>query len=187
MRLYLPMDNETGGLHEDVCLLSTYIEVVDEQFNVVDSLELYVKPNNGVYNVEAGGLKVNKIDLVKHDETAITYSEAGQKLFQFLKKNSKDGAIKLIPIGKNVMFDVSGLQKHLLGKKTMDKFVSYRVIDITCLAMSLQIKGKLPPDLGLSLGSLVEYFNIVIPGNAHEAKYDTQATMLVYKKLLDMI
>lgn len=183
------MDNETGGLHEDVCLLSTYLEVVDEQFKVVDSLELYVKPNNGVYQVEAGGLEVNKINLVEHDKIAITYSEAGQKLFQFLKKNSKDGEIKLIPVGKNVQFDVSGLQKHLLGKKTMDKFVSYRLIDITGLAMGLQIKGKLPPDLGLSLFSLAEYFGVynLVQGNAHEAKYDTQVTMLVYKKLLDLL
>lgn len=189
MRLYLPMDNETGGLADNVSLLSTYLEVVDEQFNVLDSLELYVKPNDGVYLCEAGGLKVNKIDLVKHDEIAITYSEAGQKLFKFLQKNSQDGKIKLIPVGKNVQFDVNGLQKHLLGKKTMDKFVSYRIIDITGLAMALQIKGKLPPDLGLSLGHLAEYFGVynLVTGQAHEAKYDTQVTMLVYKKLLDML
>lgn len=187
MRLYLPMDNETGGLAPNVSLLSTYLEVVDENFNVLDSLELYVKPNDGVYLVEAGGLEVNKINLVDHDKVAISYSEAGQKLFRFLQKNSKDGEIKLIPVGKNVGGDVSWLQQHLLSKKNMDKFVSYRIIDITGLAMSLQIKGKLPFDLGLSLGSLVEFFNISIPGNQHEAKYDTKATMLVYSKLLDLI
>lgn len=187
MRLYLPMDNETGGLAEDVSLLSTYLEVVDEKFNVVDSLELYVKPNDGVYRVEAEGLDVNKINLIQHDKVAITYSEAGQLLRNFLVKNSQDGKIKLIPVGKNVQFDVNGLQKHLLGKKTMDKYVSYRLIDITGIAMGLQIKGKLPPDLGLSLGSLVQYFGIVLAGNAHEAKYDTQVTMLVWKKLLDLL
>lgn len=188
-RLYLPLDNETGGLHEDVCLLSTYLEVVDESFNVIDSLELYVKPNNGVYSVEAGGLDVNKINLIEHDKVAITYSEAGQKLFHFLKKNSQDGKIKLIPVGKNVMFDISGLQKHLLSKTNMEKFVSYRVIDITGLAMGLQIVGKLPADMSLSLGSLAKHFSVYdqISGNAHEAKYDTQITMLVYKKLLDML
>ena len=29
MRLYLPVDNETGGLGDDVGLLSTHLEVVD--------------------------------------------------------------------------------------------------------------------------------------------------------------
>ena len=187
MRLYLPMDNETGGLHEDVSLLSSYLEVVDEKCNIIDSLELYVKPNDGLYKVEAGGLAVNKIDLVKHDQTAITYSAAGQQLFRFLQKNSKDGEIKLIPVGKNVAGDVRWLQQHLLGKKTMDKFVSYRVLDITGIAMALQIKGKLPPDIGLSLGSLVEHFQIVIPGVVHEAKYDTKATILIWQKLLELM
>lgn len=189
MTLYLPMDNETGGLADNVSLLSTYLEVVDEQFNVIDSLELYVKPNDGVYLVEAGGLDINKIDLVRHDKIAITYSEAGQKLFHFLKKNSKDGEIKLIPVGKNVQFDVSGLQKHLLGKKTMDKFVSYRLLDITAIALGLQIKGKLPADLSLSLFSLGEYFCVLnqVAGNAHEAKYDTKLTMLVFKQLLELM
>jgi DNA polymerase III alpha subunit (gram-positive type) len=188
MNLYLPMDNETGGLPDEVSLLSTYLEVVDDKFNVIDSLELYVKPNDGIYKVEAEGLFINKINLVEHDKIAITYSEAGQKLFQFLKKNSRDGEIKLIPVGKNVQFDVGGLQRNLLGKKTMDRFVSYRLLDITAIALGLQIKGKLPP-MSLSLGSLAKYFNVYnqISGQAHEAKYDTKVTMLVFAKLLEMM
>ncbi len=186
-KLFLPMDNETGGLADGVSLLTSYLEVVDHKLNVIDSLELYVKPNDGVYTVEAGGLEVNKINLVEHDKVAITYSEAGQKLFRFLQKNSQDGKIKLIPVGKQVHGDVRWLQEHLLGKKTMDKFVSYRTVDITGIAMTLQLKGKLPPDLGLSLGHLVEYFGIVVPGVTHEAKYDTKATMLVWQKLMDLI
>lgn len=185
--LFLPMDNETGGLSKGVSLLSTYLEVVNMKLEVIDTLSMFVKPNDGVYHVEAGGLEINKINLVNHDKVSITYSEAGQKLFRFLQKNSNDGAIKLIPVGKQVHGDVAWLQEHLLGKKTMDKFVSYRTVDITGIAMSLLIKGKLPPDLGLSLGSLVEYFKIVIPGEVHEAKYDTQATMAVWMKLMEMM
>jgi DNA polymerase III alpha subunit (gram-positive type) len=188
MKLYLPMDNETGGVVDGVSLLSTYLEVVDEKFNVIDSLELFVKPNNGIYKVTGESLDVNKINLVEHEKTAITYSEAGQKLFHFLKKNSDDGKIKLIPVGKNVQFDVRGLQEHLLGKGTMNKFVSYRLLDITAIAMALQIKGKIPEDQSLSLSALIEYFGITnIEGNIHEAKYDTKATMLVFKELLDLV
>lgn len=187
MRLYLAMDNETGGLADNISLLSSYLEVFDDDFNSIDSLELYVKPNDGVYLVQAEGMSINKIDLIEHDKIAITYSEAGQKLFKFLQKNSNDGEIKLIPVGKQVHGDVRWLQQHLLGKKTMDKFVSYRQIDITGLAMGLQIKGKLPSDLSLSLSSLVKYFGVEIPGNAHEAKYDTQATILVWVELLNLL
>lgn len=187
--LYVALDNETGGLADSVSLLSTYLEVFDDKLNTVDSLELYTKPNDGVYLVEAGGLEINKINLVEHDKTAITYSDAGQKLFNFLKKNSQDGKIKLIPLGKNVQFDIGGLQKHLLQKKNMDKFVSYRQLDITAIALGLQIKGKLPKDLSLSLSSLAEYFQVhkLISGAAHEAKYDTKMTVLVFKQLLEML
>lgn len=185
--LFLPMDNETGGLADEVSLLSTYLEVQDDNLNVIDSLSLFVKPNNGLYVVEAGGLAVNKIDIVEHDKTALPYSQAGQLLFRFLQKNSNDGKNRLIPVGKNVHFDVGGIQRALLNKNNWDKFVSYRMIDITGVALTLQLKGKLPKGLGLGLGSLIEYFGISIPGNQHEAKYDVQAQMLVYKRLLDLI
>lgn len=186
MQLFLPMDNETGGLSKGVSLLSTYLEVVDIKLKVIDSLDMLVRPNDGVYTVEAEGLEVNGIDLIQHDKVALSYSEAGQRLFKFLQKNSQDGAIKLIPVGKQVHGDVTWLQEHLLGKKTMDKFVSYRTIDITGIALTLQIKGKIPM-ISLSLGSLVEYFGIRVPGKAHEAKYDTKATMLVWQKLMDLM
>lgn len=188
MNLYLPMDNETGGIDDETSLLSTYLEVVNDKLEVLDSLELYVKPNNGLYVVEAGGMAVNKINLIEHDKIALSYSDAGQKLFNFLKKNSQDGKIKLIPVGKNVQFDVGGLQRHLLSKKHMDKFVSYRQLDITAIALGLQIKGKLPSELGLSLFSLAEFFNITgVAGAAHEAKYDVKVTMLVFQKLLELM
>lgn len=187
--LYLPMDNETGGLADNASLLSTYLEVVDDQFNIVDSLELYVKPNDGVYMCQASGLDINKINLVEHDKVAITYSEAGQELFRFLKKNSYDGKVKLIPVGKNVQYDVLGLQKHLLSKPNMNKFVSYRLLDVTTMALALQIKGKLPYDMGLSLSTLAEHFNVLssAEGQLHEAKYDTKLTMAVFVKLLELM
>lgn len=189
MNLYLSMDNETGGLDEKVCLLSTYLEVVDDTLQVIDSLELYVKPNDGVYTVEAEGLAINKIDLVEHDKIAITYSAAGQLLFNFLKKNSQDGKIRLIPLGKNVHSDVLGLQKTLLQKKNMDKFVSYRHLDITGIALSLQILGKLPAGMSLSLGSLAEHFGVhdLLQGSLHEAKYDAKVQILVFQKLLELM
>jgi DNA polymerase III alpha subunit (gram-positive type) len=55
--------------------------------------------------------------------------------------------------------------------------------------MGLQIAGKIPADMGLSLGSLAKHFDVynLVQGNAHEAKYDTQVTMLVFRKLLEML
>jgi hypothetical protein len=184
--LYLALDTETGGLAENVSLLSAYLQVLDKSFNVLDELELYAKPNDGVYLVEAGGLSVNKIDLINHDKVAVTYSEAGQKLYKFLQKNSNDGKLKLIPLGKNVHFDIQGLYKHLVNKKNAEKFVSYRNIDITTFARCLQIQGKIPANMSLSLFSLADLLNVTnsVLGNPHEAKYDTLITVAVFKGLL---
>lgn len=186
--LYLAMDNETGGLDDKTSLLSTYLEIIDDDFNIIDSLYLFVRPNDGLYVVEAGGLEVNKINIVEHDKIAISYSEAGQKLFKFLQKNSSDGKNRVIPLGKQITFDVDGVVRHLLGIKTWGKFVSHRMIDITGLAMSLQIKGRIPAGMSLSLTSLAEHFQITgIVGNPHEAKYDVEVTKAVYRKMLDML
>lgn len=186
---YMPFDTETGGIPKGVSLLSLYLEVLDEKLNKLDSLYMFTKPNDGIYHVEAGGLEVNKINLVEHDKVAITYSEAGQKLFNFVNKNSDGGKTRLIPIGKQIHFDVDKVTENLLGKKTWDRFVSYRMIDVTGIAMAMQIKGKLPPTLGLSLFSLAEYFNVyaTVVGNLHEADYDTKVTVAVFKELMALM
>ena len=187
MELFLAFDTETGGLGDDVSLLSCYMDVIDEQFNVIDSLYLFTKPNDEVYKVTAGGLAVNKINLVEHDKVAESYSSAGQKLVAFLKKNSQNGKIKLIPLGKNVYFDVEKVTDNILGKKTWNLFCSYRVIDITTLARCLQIAGKIPAGMGLSLETLREFLNVNIPGDAHTADFDTKVTVLVFKELLNLV
>lgn len=187
--LFLPLDCESGGLSENVSLLSTYLEVVDSNWNVVDSLNLLTKPNDGVYLVEAGGLEVNKINLIEHDKLASCYSDAGQQLFRFLNKNSDQGKIKLIPLGKNVAGDIAWVNKHLLNKKNWERFCSYRTMDISPFARALQIQGKIPPDIGLSLFSLGDWlktknFMPAIDGNPHEARYDTKLTVAVFRGLL---
>lgn len=188
--LFLAMDNETGGLADNVSLLSTYLEVIDSNWNVIDSLELFVKPNDEVYLVQAEGMEINKINLIEHNKIAKTYSDAGQDLFRFLNKNSNQGKIKLIPLGKNVAFDVNGVTKHLLQKKTWERFVSYRHMDITPFARALQLQGKIPEGMSLSLESLHDFLNglgkipAVPEGQLHEAKYDTKITVLVFRGLL---
>ena len=186
--LYLALDTETGGLGDKVSLLSLYVQILDKNFNKLDEIELFTKPNDGIYMVEAGGLAINKINLIEHDKVALTYSDAGQKLYKFLQKNSRNGELKLIPLGKNVHFDMEGVYRTLVQKKSVDKFVSYRAIDITTLARCLQIQGKIPAGMSLSLGSLYDYLKLTgtVIGNAHEAKFDTEVTVAVFKELLKL-
>ena len=85
---YLVLDTETGGIGPDVSLLTVYLGVLDENLNLLDELELFLKPNDGIYKTTAEALGINKINLVEHEKKAVTYREGGTLLFQFLQKNS---------------------------------------------------------------------------------------------------
>ena len=184
--IYLALDSETGGLDESTSLLTVYFSVLDHKLNEIDSLYLFLKENNGTYIVEAGGLSVNKIDLIQHDKIAIPYSKGGAQLRDFLKKHSQDGSEKLIPIGHNVHFDIQGVQRKLLSRGNWEQYVSYRIFDTQVYARGCQMRGALTMDTSISLDNLVKRFNVKVPGSAHEAKYDTLATVEVAKALLKL-
>ena len=179
--LYLPFDTETGGLTKDSSLLSVHLAVCDKHFNPIDELELFTKPNDGQYNVSAEALGVNRINLIMHDKVALTYSAAGQELRNFLWKYSENGKVKLVPMGKNIGFDVIKVTDNLLGMKTWNQFVSYRLYDLTGLVIYLKRKGKLAEDAPDSLSKLAEYFGIT--AEWHTARGDNLAGIEVLKKL----
>jgi len=187
MNKFIAFDNETGGINPSTSLLTVYFAILDTNLNKVDELELTLKPNNSEpYVVEAGGLEVNKIDLIEHDKVAITYSEGGRQLVNFLKKHYVSGE-HIIPLGHNVHFDILGINNHLLGAKTWNQYVSYRIQDTQVIARFMQKRGYIPLDTPISLTSLGQHFNIHIPyGGAHESKYDTLLTIEVYKALLKL-
>jgi hypothetical protein len=183
--LYLPFDTETGGLTKDSSLLSVHFAVCDSDFNIIDELELFTKPNDGQYNVAAQALEVNGISLIEHDKVAKTYSEAGQELRNFLWKYSVNGKFKLVPVGKNIGFDVIKVTDNLLGMKTWNQFVSYRLYDITGLVMFLKRIGKLSQDAPDSLSGIAQYFGI--EAEWHTARGDNLAGIEVVKKLEQLV
>jgi hypothetical protein len=182
VRRYLAVDNETGGF-EGTSLLTSYLAVLDSDMNILGELDLAVRPDNGIYCVEAGGLAVNKINLIEHDKIALSYSEAGKRLREFLLAWSLGGEIKLIPFGHNVTFDVIGL-RVLLSRANLEQYTSYRKFDTAVIAQFLKFCGKIPEDVSGSLGSLATYFNIdADPATLHTAKGDVIRTIAVAKAM----
>lgn len=184
---YLAFDLESGGIPDGCSTLTAYFKAMDSQMNPLGELHLLVKPNDGVYTVTAEALEVNGIDLIKHDLKAITYSEAGSKLRNFLVNMSDNGKIKLIPFGKNVNGDIKWINESILGAKTWNMYVAYRIWEVTTLALAAQRLGRMPADMSISLGALVEYFGIQIDGVLHNEEYDTNATIAVSEALLKLI
>jgi oligoribonuclease (3'-5' exoribonuclease) len=190
-QVFCVMDCETGGFDENkVDLLTVYIAITDEDFRIIEELDLKLKPNDGRLPVaEAQALEVNKIDLVKHlaDPTTITYAEGKEKLIALFKKHLKKKGrySNIVLLGQNVGFDQRFVWKHLIDFATWESFVSYNVEDTKTACLFLKRCGWLPKEVG-TLGSLVDFFNIP-KRTAHEAKGDVHMTIDVYKAMIQMM
>lgn len=185
----LAMDTETGGIGIDKSMLEGYYEVINgETFEVIDSILLKVKPDDGIYRITGEALQVNHINLAEHDKVAVCYQIASMMLHDFLKKHSNDGQNRLIPLGHNVGMDVEFSYSYLFGhKKEWDKFVSYRVEDTATIAAFLKRKGIIPKTVSGSLGHLVKYFGIEVKEPLHTSRGDVKVTVELYKMMLSLI
>jgi len=181
---YIAYDIETGGLSLDRSMLSAYFAITDRNFNVLDSLELLLKPDkHQPYVIDPRALEVNKIDLISHDKIALTYSDASTKLYNLLQQHVK-GKNKLIPLGHNICSlqgDTAFILKYLLASQTWHQFVSSKYEDTLIIAQYLKSKGVLPQDLSLSLSSLASFYKISFK-NQHTASADTLCTLEVRKR-----
>ena len=184
---YIAFDCETGGIDDCTSLLETYFIVLDEDFNELGHLQLLTKPNDGNYIVTGQGLGVNKINITEHDKAAITYSQAGTVLRDFLIKHSENGKVKLTPMGHNIAFDVKNVNTNLLSKKNWDMYCSYGTLDSGSIARTLQIRKKIPRSVHIGLGSLMAHFGIKFEGEAHTGQADIRGTIALIKRMLEEI
>lgn len=196
MNKYIALDTETGGIGEETSLLTAYFSILDENLEQTDELYLELRPADGVYKVKGDAMKINGIDLVKHDESAISYKEGGTKLYDFLswRKPAKKeldtdkNAGKLIALGQNVKFDILKITNNLIHTDSWHQFVSYRTLDTAVIAGFLIDAGKLPPTINAGLASMAEYFGVGAQSEFdHDARHDTKLTIAVYKKLLEIV
>lgn len=189
---YLAGDSETGGLNSKSSdLLTLYLSIVDENFKVIEELDLKLKPDNDRLPLaDAEALKINGIDIHKHleDPTTITYAEAKDKIVtmikKYLKKSGRHSNIR--PLFYNANFDIGFIQEHILPFKEWDSLINYNIVDPKVVINFLKDCRWMPSELG-SLISAVKYFNIPMSGLAHTAKADTLATLEVYKKIIELM
>lgn len=188
---YLPFDCETGGLDPQTAdVLTLYIAVMDENFNIAEELDLKLKPDNGRLPIaESQALAVNKINLKNHleDPSTITYSEAKEKVVAMVKKylKKKGRYSNIRPLGQNVQFDIDFVQHYLIPKSEWNNMIHYAKIDTKTIVDFLKDCAWFPRDLG-TLGTVVDFLQLP-KGEAHNAKADTLMTVGVYKKILDIM
>jgi len=190
MNYFVAMDSETGGLNpKQADILTLFMSVVDEDFKIIEELDLKLKPNDRLPIADPGALAVNKIDINKHlaDPNTITYAEARTKILAFAKKYLKKRGrySNLIPLGQNVMFDLGFIWEHIIEKDSWENFFSYNIEDTKTASLFLKRCGWLPSDVG-TLKSLVDYFGIS-KREAHEARGDVLMTLDVYQKMIELM
>ena len=188
----LGIDIETTGLHESSDLLTLYMGVLDENFNIIQALDLRVKPDidregRSVYSVQAEAMGVNKIDLIAHDKVAITYSQAKPIVYEWLR-DMKYSYDYLTPFGNMVGQDIDKICECLISRGSWDNFVDRRVIELSSLGKTLQYLDKIPETQSLSLSKISKYFDMEVNDDLlHTAQYDVEVGAFVLKKYMELI
>jgi DNA polymerase III epsilon subunit-like protein len=182
-RKYIFIDTETGGLDTNHSLLTMYCGIFDENLNHTGELDLKLKPTSGLYKTSAKALEVNRINLEEHSKSAVTYEEGARQLTQFLDVVSKNGDIKLIPVGHNIAFDLKFIMHYMMDEKEFYKRVGKIAVDTTAIGLYLKCAGIIPMEVPNSLGDYARYFGIQTK-NLHDAKVDVILNAQVYKKMM---
>jgi oligoribonuclease (3'-5' exoribonuclease) len=180
---YLFYDCETGGTNAlKHSILTAYFVIYNQQWEKLDEIELFFKPDEGEIIAETKALEVTGINLAEHLENSKTKTckENKKILLEFLEKHKIKGKRRHFrPCGQNIVFDENFIMTQVVPEKEWRKLVHYRALDTLQILTFLQDINFLPSDLG-NLESQVEYFNVP-KGRAHDAKEDIRMTVDVYK------
>ena len=174
---YFLFDCETGGLDPSYSLLTLFGGVLDSNFNVIETIDLAIKPSSGKYIVHPMSMKTNKIDLVQHDAMAVAEKEAAGKLRSFLCRHTHAG--RLIPAGHNVRLDLNFAEVLL---PQFEQYVLHRAHDTASIASLAQNLGILSEGCSLSLPKICEELGIDSTG-LHNAQIDFELTRQVMIQL----
>ena len=177
------IDTETGGLNPDKHSLLSLAMVIWEDMEIIDSQEILI--NDGILSVTQEALSVNKINIEKHKQLAISPSQAMEGIFSFISKHFPLHR-KITLAGHNVHFDVHFLRVFFSrNNKDFGKFFSHRIIDTSSILYYLYLAGHLKQK-AISSDEAFDLFEIQVNGR-HTALGDAIATAELFTKLLYLI
>lgn len=181
---YFLFDTETGGVRKEMSLLTLYGYILDESLNVLDTIDLKIKPDDGIYRLNAAGLEMNRINIVEHDKVAKSVSEVRTLFKNYICGWSLNQ--KLTPIGHNVRFDVKFAKTHLL--EDWDRYFDRRHIDTASVGKFLALTGFVPKLNTYSLSEMALAMMIdVDESKRHEANYDADLTLKVLRNMTNLV
>lgn len=181
-------DSETGGLNPKENSLLTLALMVVKNKEVVAQKEWKIK--HDTYNVSAGALEVNGIDLVNHGKEATEAEVVGEEIIAFLEEHcSKEE--KGMLVGQNTIFDKNFIEAFFVSLKNKEllrafyRLVSHRYIDLMSITAFLNLSGVLNTD-GLSLDAVIEALNLDVKAR-HTATDDARLTWEALLRLTELM
>lgn len=189
MTKYFCFDTETGGLAESTSLLTLYGLILDDELNVIDKIDLKLKPADDIYLIESNALNINKINLGEHTKEASTYETGAGILKTFLSKHVTSIKQKLNIVGQNVIdFDIPRVKNFLLSSKEFDFYFSRDIYDTRVQGLFLRKLGIIPPEVNIGLqGQLKHFFPDLNLEGHHSAQWDAEHTRLLFKKHVSIL
>lgn len=182
---YVIIDTETGGLSPKNNSLLSFAMVCIKDGELVGQYEWFIK--HDTYKVNPYALKVNKIDLVQHDNIASSIESTQHDVKSVLQRiygNSSKPSV----IGHNVSFDLGFIHEQLMPKQEWENYCSYRNIDTAGISRFLIDCGVINIKKA-DLSSLLNYFNMGSEESVgrHTALFDAIKTWDVYNKLVELM
>lgn len=163
------LDTETGGIPNGVSILTITISQIEFSNNKIinhSNLDIKCLPDDNLVLVSPEALSVNKIDLVEHSKTAISYKDAGREIYKYLSTLSQSHG-KLTLVGQGIQFDLRHLfDQKIISEASFYNFVDRRVIDIISISKFAQELGKIPKDQSISLANIAKYLKIPVDQSA---------------------
>lgn len=184
---YLFLDTETGGLDpKNNSLLTASFLITNQEGNEHSRLDLYLRPDTGVYQVTPAALRLNRLDLTDQ-EGVVTYAEGYRLLESFLGAFTAtvEGSY-LVPVGWNTSFDLEFIYNQLVPKQTLQKWLkSYKSIDLAAVWLYLKAIGKVSSDRD----RLIDAVQVIggFDHTAHDATSDMMATRYVFFALRKLL
>lgn len=181
---YFLFDTETGGIRKEMSLLTLYGHILDDNLNILDTIDLKIKPDDGIYHLSAQGLTVNRINIMEHDRVAKPVSEVKNRFKNYIVGWTLNQ--KLTPIGHNVRFDVKFVKTHLL--EDWDRYFDRRHIDTASVGKFLALTGIVPKLNTYSLAEMAAAMLLdVDESKRHEASYDANLTLNVLRSMTNLV
>lgn len=176
------IDTETGGLNPNKHSLLSLAMVVWEDMEIIDSQEILI--NDGLLSVTEEALSINKIDIEKHKQSAISPSQAIEKILIFIGKHFIEQR-KITLAGHNVQFDVSFLKVLFFqNNENFNPYFSHRIIDTSSILYYLYLADHFK-NRAISSDEAFALFEIKVDGR-HTALGDALATAELFTKLLHL-